>query len=88
MEISYTKVTAKILRIKGKAFKLNIYYWTEPDKPYSSDTIWCPKSLCKTVDDKVTEVADFILEEFVREHSNAHNLSFDMSAHKLGYFLK
>lgn len=88
MDVSYTKVTAQILQIKSKAFKLRLYYWTEPALPYSSAVIWCPKSLCKVVDDKVTEIADFILEEFIRDHPNAHTLSFDMSAHKLGNFLK
>lgn len=86
--MTYVKVVSNIIRETEKAYQLTVSYWTKVDKPAKEAKMWCPKSCCKTEDGKVVEVAEFILNNWEKEHNDyirsytrvIPNISFDMAA--------
>ena len=85
-EFVYNKVSASILRETEKAYQLSVSYWTQADKPSKEAKMWCPKSCCKVVDGSISEIAEFILRNWMKEHNEyirsfthvVPNISFDM----------
>ena len=85
-EMRFSKVSASIVRETEKAFQVVVAYWTKADKPSKEAKMWCPKSCCKVIDGKVVEIAEFILNNWTKEHNDyirtlthvVPNVSFDM----------
>ena len=80
------KVTTTIMKETEKAYQLNVQYWTLFDKPEKTATMWVPKSCCDIEDGKVTGIADWILDKWVKEYNDrisyykarSSRVSFDM----------
>lgn len=80
------KVTTNIVKETEKAYQLNVLYWTLFDKPEKTATMWVPKSCCDIEDGKVTGIAEWILDKWVKEYNDrisyykarSNRVSFDM----------
>jgi hypothetical protein len=67
-QMSYTEVSATIIKESEKAYQAEVLYWTKFDQPVKKATMWIPKSCSKAADGKVTEIATFILNKWEEEH--------------------
>ena len=65
-----TKVNATIVKESEKAYQVTIEYWTSANAPIKDTTMWVPKGQCTVVDGKVTEVADWILNKWAKDHAD------------------
>ena len=65
-----TKVNATIVKESEKAYQVTIEYWTSTNAPIKNTTMWVPKGQCTVVDGKVTEVADWILNKWAKDHAD------------------
>lgn len=82
----YKKVTTNIVKETEKAYQLNVLYWTLFDKPEKTATMWVPKSCCDIEDGKVTGIAEWILDKWIKDYndrisyykSRSNRVSFDM----------
>lgn len=80
------KVTTNIVKETEKAYQLNVLYWTFFDKPEKTATMWVPKSCCDIEDGKVTGIAEWILDKWIKDYndrisyyrSRSNRVSFDM----------
>ena len=82
-EMSYTKVSASIVKETEKAYQVEVLYWTKFDNPVKKATMWSPKSCTKTEDGKVTEIATFILNRWMEEHRNVIRNHSNYAADKM-----
>ena len=67
-EMIFIGVTASIVRETEKAYQVEVQYWTKADQPVKKAKMWVPKSCSKVEDGKVTQIADFILWQWEKEH--------------------
>ena len=80
------KVSTTIVKETEKAYQLNVLYWTLFDKPEKTATMWVPKSCCDIEDGKVTGIAEWILDKWIKDYnerisyyrSRINRVSFDM----------
>lgn len=70
-EMVYTSVSAVIIKETEKAYQAEVLYWTKFDQPTKKAKMWIPKSCSKVQDNKLTEVAQFILNNWEKEHREA-----------------
>lgn len=65
-----TRVNTTIVKESEKAYQVKIEYWTSANAPIKNTTMWVPKGQCTVVDGKVTEVADWILNRWTKDHAD------------------
>lgn len=61
-------VSATIIKETEKAYQVEVLYWTKANQPTKKAKMWTPKSCSKTQDGKVIEIAEFILNQWEKEH--------------------
>lgn len=64
-----TKVNATITKETEKAYQITVEYWTTDTAPTKTASMWAPKSQCTIEDGRVTEVEDWILNQWVAKHN-------------------
>lgn len=87
-----TKVNATIIKETEKAYQLTVEYWTSDTTPIKTATMWVPKSQCTVDAGQVTEIADWILNQWVAQRNDymkkngysthRHSICFDMAEYE------
>ena len=65
-----TRVNETIIKESEKAYQATIENWTSANAPIKDTTMWVPKGQCTVVGGKVTEVADWILNRWAKDHAD------------------